>query len=122
MSQSNQVPFARVAAFLILAAVLSPASRSAEGGTLQVWDCENLSRVVVRLSPEAAELRLPNRVVTLPRIAGAEERYSQGDVTFWNGRTYARIEESGSSDICRSNPTEVAWEDARLRGIEIRAA
>ena len=70
---------------------------------MQVWDCETLSRVVARVSPEAVELRLPNRVVTLPRAADKlQERYSQDGLTFWSGRDYARIEEAGVTQICRN--------------------
>ena len=89
----------------------------------EVFDCENLIRVVARLVPQAVELRLPNRTVTLTRSGDpSEDRYSGGGVTFWDGRTYARIEEPGETYVCRNSPAEVAWEDARSRGIEVRAA
>lgn len=92
-------------------------------GKMQVFDCEHLSRVVVRFSPQAVSLRLSNRNATLPRsVAASGERYSDGSATFWNAGSYARIEEPAGTYFCRNSPTEVGWEDARSRGIEVRAA
>src|SRR5205823_5120859 len=73
--------------------------------------------------PEGVALQLPGRTVTLPRTGQApEERYSDGNVTFSSGGIYARIEEPDGTYICRDKPSEVPWEEARARGIEVRAA
>src|ERR1044071_5105367 len=99
------------------------AATSSPKGRIEVFDCENMSRIVVRYLPEGVELRLPDRTVPLARTAGADQKLYNGDgVTFWTAGNYASIEEPGGTYICRSAPNEIDWEDARLRGIELRAA
>jgi len=118
------------ARFLMLAVVLVPATgivhaASAPAGPvpMQVFNCENLSQVVVRYLPDAVDLRLPNRVLILPRSADpSEQRYSANGVTFWNAGNYASIEGPDGKYVCRNSPAEVAWEEARSRGIDVRAA
>jgi uncharacterized lipoprotein YbaY/membrane-bound inhibitor of C-type lysozyme len=100
---------------------LTPPS-SAKAKTL-VFDCDDLSRAVARVSPLVMELTLPSGKATLTRGVGvSQEPYSDGRVTFWTAGNYARIDEPDGTHICRSVPTEEAWEDARSRGIDVRAA
>jgi uncharacterized lipoprotein YbaY/membrane-bound inhibitor of C-type lysozyme len=113
--------------FLLFAALVMSSGEAlaapAADGTMRVFDCENLSRVVARFSTQAVNVRLAGGNAMLPRSASAsEERYSDGRITFWNAGDFAQIDEPGGTSICRSNSDEVAWEDARWRGIEIRAA
>src|SRR4051794_25918100 len=68
---------------------------------LKVFDCETLSRVIVRQLPMAVELRMPSGNVTLPKVGDTtEERYSQGNVTFWESGNYAHLKEPAGTYLC----------------------
>jgi hypothetical protein len=96
---------------------------AAKSGDLLVYYCQNLSLVTVRVLPKGVEVATANRRVMLtetpqPSVA----RFSDGSVTLSELGELVRLEEPGSVSWCRIDLVEVPWQDARLRGIDFRAA
>jgi hypothetical protein len=92
-------------------------------GDLLVYYCQNLSLVTVRVLPKRVEVTTANRKVTLPETTQPSlARFSDGSVTLSELGELVRLEEPGSVSWCRIDPVEVPWQDARLRGVDFRAA
>lgn len=64
-----------------------------------VFDCENGYSFTVRFKEEKeAELSLPDKTVTLPRvISGSGARYAEGDMVFWTKGEWALLETGSKS-------------------------
>ena len=123
-------PLRRIAvANLLLGLLIAPNAfagsqqAAAKDGDVLVYYCHNLSIVTVRVFPKRVEIETEARKATLAEITPASPvRYSNGSMTLSNLTELVRLEEPGAVYFCRSLPTEVAWQEARFRGIEFRAA
>ena len=62
--------------------------------------------------------------LTLPRIpAGDGVKYTDGSDLFWTKGNEALLEaDDHAHHGCRSKPSGAVWEEARLRGVDFRAA
>ena len=123
-------PLRRIAvANLLLGLLITPNAfagsqqAAAKDGDVLVYYCHNLSIVTVRVFPKRVEIETEARKATLAETTPASPvRYSNGSMTLSNLTELVRLEEPGAVYFCRSLPTEVAWQEARFRGIEFRAA
>jgi heat shock protein HslJ/uncharacterized membrane protein len=71
---------------------------------------------------EAIDLILPAGRRRLPRVPTASgERYAEGGVSFWSKGREAALELDGRTYACSENRPRSIIEDARLRGVELRA-
>jgi putative lipoprotein len=90
---------------------------------LMVYYCQNLAVLTVRVFPKRVEVTGATRKATLAEmVPPSPVQYSDGTATLSGLDEYVRFEEPGVSYWCRSMPVEVPWQQARLRGIEFRAA
>ena len=88
-----------------------------------MYYCQNLALVTVRVLPKRVEVTTPNRKIMLTETTQpSTARFSDGSVTLSELGELVRLEEPGSVSWCRIDPVEVPWQDARLRGIDFRAA
>lgn len=95
----------------------------AKEGDLLVYYCQNLAVVTVRVLPRRVEVVMANRKTTLAEVPQpAPARFSDGTVTLSDLGELVRLEEPGAVYWCRVEPVEVPWQDARLRGVDFRAA
>lgn len=96
---------------------------TAKDGDLLVYYCQNLAILTVRVFPKRVEVTTANRKATLIESAQPSTvRFSDGSVTLSDLGELVRLEEPGAVYWCRIEPVEVPWQDARLRGIDFRAA
>ena len=113
-------------AVVALAGASSAASRQAapaKDGELRVYYCQNLALMTVRVLPKRVEVTTASRTTTLTENASTSQtRYSNGAFTLSGLDDLVRYEEPGAIYWCRVEPAEVPWQDARLRGIDFRAA
>jgi uncharacterized membrane protein len=113
---------------------LTTACRSSEPTTApaplaaHVFDCDSGSRFVLARvvesaqSGEAVDLILPDRRVRLPRVVAASGvHYTAGGVSVWNKGREATLEIDGRVSRCIENRRRSLAEDARARGVELRA-
>ena len=92
-------------------------------GDLLVYYCQNLALVTVRVLPKRVEVITPNRRIMLTETTQpSPARFTDGSVTLSELGELVRLEEPGAVSWCRIDPVEVPWQDARLRGIDFRAA
>jgi putative lipoprotein len=71
---------------------------------------------------EAIDLMLPDGRRRLPRVPTASgERYAGGGVSFWSKGREATLELDGRAHACTENRRRSIIEDARRRGVELRA-
>ena len=92
-------------------------------GDLLVYYCQNLSLVTVRVFPKRVEVTTADRKVMLTELPQPSvARFGNGSVTLSELGELVRLEEPGSVSWCRIDTVEVPWQDARLRGIDFRAA
>jgi hypothetical protein len=94
-------------------------------GDLLVYYCQNLALLTVRVLPKRVEVTTPNRKVTLTETTQPSTptvRFSDGSATLSELGELVRYQEPGAIFWCRVEPVEVPWQDARLRGIDFRAA
>ena len=92
-------------------------------GDLLVYYCQNLSLLTIRVLPKRVEVTTASRKATLAENAQpSQARYSNGSATLSELGDLVRFEEPGAIYWCRIEPAEVPWQDARLRGIDFRAA
>jgi hypothetical protein len=115
------------ASFVLVALTGGPAigrSQQAEkDGALQVYYCQNLAILTVRVFPKRVEVVTASRKATLTETAQpSAAQYSDGSVTLSGLGEIIRVEEPGAVSWCRSAPVEIPWQEARLRGIDFRAA
>ncbi len=96
---------------------------SPKDGDLLVYYCQNLALLTVRVFPKRVEVTTANRKATLTEAAQpSPARFSDGSATLSDLGELVRFEEPGAVYWCRIEPEEVPWQDARLRGIDFRAA
>lgn len=92
-------------------------------GDVLVYYCQNLALVTVRVLPKRVEVLMANRKASLAEVPQpAPARFSDGTMTLSDLGELVRLEEPGAVYWCRSEPVEVPWQEAKLRGIEFRAA
>jgi len=104
-------------------AVAGSQQPDAKDGDVLVYYCHNLSIVTVRVFPKRVEVETEARKATLAETTPASPvRFSNGTMTLSGLGQQVRLEEPGAVYFCRSLPSEVAWQEARFRGIEFRAA
>jgi uncharacterized membrane protein len=108
---------------VMLAACVTAAAHGAAGQTRTlVYECQNLSRVVVRIGVESVEVSLPGEApAVLPLVDSHPVRYANASMTISGLEEYVRIDGPPGHLVCRSAPSEVPWEEARARGVEFRA-
>jgi hypothetical protein len=103
-----------------LASAQQPAPKD---GDLLVYYCQNLALLTVRVFPKRVEVTTANRKATLTETAQpSPARFSDGTATLSDLGELVRFEEPGAVYWCRIEPVEVPWQDAKLRGIDFRAA
>jgi heat shock protein HslJ/uncharacterized membrane protein len=93
-----------------------------------VFDCADGPSIVALSQPEGAgrgetiDLVLPDGRRRLPRVPTASgERYAERGVSFWRKGREATLELDGRTHACTENRRRSITEDARLRGVELRA-
>jgi len=85
------------------------------------YSCNGID-VVARIAPSGLELYLPDRRVVLPPDASAPGTFAEGGVRFVLRREQADLEFGGTSySPCALDAQQSRWDDARLRGISLRA-
>lgn len=87
-----------------------------------VYECNGL-RFTARTGPGEIALWLPDRYVVLPQVRAASgARYEDGGVLFWSKGDGALLTVDGQAfEGCRLLEAEAPWEDARRRGVDLRA-
>jgi hypothetical protein len=101
----------------------SPQQVSAKDGDLLVYYCQNLALLTVRVFPKRVEVTTANRKAMLTETAQpSPARFSDGSATLSDLGELVRFEEPGAVYWCRIEPVEVPWQDAKLRGVDFRAA
>lgn len=87
------------------------------------FECTGLA-FTARHDPRGLFLFMPSETVLLaesPSASGA--RYSDGRTTFWSKGEQAVLEAGGRTyGDCRNNRVRAVWEDAKLNGVDFRAA
>jgi len=88
-----------------------------------VFECPNKERFTVRFENNNALLFLPMGFVTIPRVQSVSgAKYSDGKTTVWHRGEQAIVNLGGKPmGNCINNSKEVAWERARLDGVNLRA-
>ncbi len=89
-----------------------------------VYDCAGGLHFVARQTGANLELILPGGPQQLRRIPSASGVvYRNSGVEFWSRGEEARLNVAGQLQRqCRSDRVAAIWEDARLRGVDFRAA
>jgi putative lipoprotein len=91
------------------------------------FDCADGPGIVLRNAEgagrgEAIDLILPGSRRRLPRVSTASgERYEERGVSVWSKGREATLELDGRTYTCVENRRRSITEDARLRGVELRA-
>ena len=114
---------------------LATACRSAEPTTApaplaaHVFECDGGSRFVLARADgsapagEAVDLILPDRRIRLPRVVAASGvHYAAGGVSVWTKGRDGTLELDGRVSRCVENRRRSIAEDARARGVELRAS
>ena len=91
-----------------------------------VFDCDGGYRLVATFAPGTAgklQLELPGAAQTLLPVAAASgARYFADGIEFWNKGPNASVTIDGQAPRqCRTNPSATIWENARRRGVLLRA-
>ena len=89
--------------------------------TTLVYAC-NGYEFVARLGPGEMALWLPERYVILSQVRSASGTlYEENDISFWSKGEEAMLTVEGQDyQNCHLLPEQVAWEDARRRGVDFR--
>ncbi len=105
----------------------SPAEAGADptrhtGQTL-VYECGMGEDFIIRTGPGEVALWTEDRYLVLSQVrSGSGSKFQEGDVVFWSKGEEAMLD---MGDVryrdCRPNPRRVPWEDARRRGVDLRA-
>jgi Uncharacterized protein conserved in bacteria len=113
---------APIAVALVIATTTPGGASAAQPRTL-VYDCQNLATVTVRVYPDSVEVRSAGESpIVLPLVDTSPVRYANDTTTLSGLTEYVRIDGPLGHLVCRSAPAEGPWEEARLRGIDFRAA
>lgn len=91
-----------------------------------VFDCDGGYRLVATFAPGTEgklQLELPGAAQTLlPVPAASGARYFADGIEFWNKGPEASVTIDGQAPRqCRTNPSATIWENARRRGVLLRA-
>jgi putative lipoprotein len=119
-----QIVLTRPLAFLFAALLFGCVTeQEPEPAPLQAYVCDGV-RFAVREEGDAVRLYLPQLVTVLPRVPAASgARYSDGAIAFWSKGEDAMLQTRAVTfSQCRLNAAEVEWEEARIRGVDFRAA
>lgn len=89
-----------------------------------VFQCQDGSSFPVRIERDKALIYLPVGVVSVPRVATASgAKYTDGKTSIWHRGKDALVQLGGKAyGVCINNPREVPWEEAKLNGVDFRAA
>lgn len=89
-----------------------------------VFQCQDKSSFTVRFEDDKASIFLPVGTVVVPRVpAVSGAKYSEDKTSIWRQGETALVQLGGKAyGSCANNPNEVAWEHARLNGVDFRAA
>ena len=77
--------------------------------------------VTVRGDRAGVEVSSTGPRLFLPSVDATASRYSDGTTTLTMRDEAIRLEGPAGNVVCRSAPGEMPWEEARLRGVEVRA-
>ena len=127
-----------VAVMLFLTACMAEESPSSHGeqasetkpsfppvrpGHTFVYDCNDGSRITVRIESDKAWLFLQSGTISLPHVKAASgAKYSDGATVYWTKGESAVMERPGHPRLeCINNRAKAIWEDAKLRGADFRA-
>lgn len=101
-----------------------PAERTSLAGTTRAYQCDDGYRFVARFEPERVWLFVGQRTQSLPQIPSTSGiHYTDGRHTFRDRNGEASVETPGESHArCVNRPAAVPWEEARLNGVDFRAA
>ena len=104
-----------------LAGCLAPQSR--EAAPLTAYVCDGI-RFAARAEGDGIRLYLPDREAHLQRRASASgARYGDATLAFWSRGEDAVLQTRAVTySQCRANAAEAPWQEARIRGVEFRAA
>lgn len=93
-----------------------------ETGRTLVYECD-AGDFIVRTGPGEIALWLEDRYRVLSQVRSASgTRYAEGDIVFWSKGDEAMLDVGDARyRNCSPNPRRVPWEDARRRGIDLRA-
>ena len=96
---------------------------SPKDGDVLVYYCHNLSMLTVRVRPKGVEVTTADRTVELAENSPPSPvRFSAGGVMLSGLGELIRFEDPGAVLWCRIEPVEVPWQEAKLRGVDFRAA
>jgi hypothetical protein len=107
--------------FWLLAAIARTEMIGPDHHATMVYHCDNLSTVIVRSTAAAMEVSSDGTRAILPLVDPRTSRYSNGTTTLTVLYEAIRLDGPAGNVVCLSAPGEVPWEDARRRGIEVRA-
>ena len=101
-----------------------PAERVSLAGSTHAYRCDGGYRFVARFEPERVWLFVDDRTLSLPQIPSTSGvHFTDGKFTFRERNGQASTEAPGESHAgCVNQPAAVPWEEARLRGVDFRAA
>lgn len=122
----RRIPAAAASIALLAAACLPRTTPAPDLRTsvTTVYACAGDYRFSAHEIGSVATLRLPTTTIALPR-AGSESgtRYASGDTVFWHrGETATLTIDGRSRTDCRGEVAETPWDEARLLGVDYRAA
>ena len=120
-------PCTVLAATILIAMELAcsrPAERVSLAGSTHAYRCDGGYRFVARFEPERVWLFIGDRTLSLPQIPSTSGvHFTDGKFTFRERNGQASTEAPGESHAgCVNEPAAVPWEEARLRGVDFRAA
>ena len=96
---------------------------SPKDGDVLVYNCHNLSMLTVRVRPKGVEVTTADRTVELTENSPpSPARFSAGGAMLSGLGELIRFEDPGAVLWCRIEPVEVPWQEAKLRGVDFRAA
>lgn len=113
-------------AILALICVSFPGAVAASGllpqGAVFVYDCDNLATIAGRLYGDRLEVWGTGLApFVLSKTGEDPATYADPTVTVTMNAEYLRMTGPMGKAMCRSNPAEAPWQEAKLRGVEFRA-
>ncbi len=87
-----------------------------------VYECDT-GDFILRTGPGEVAIWLEDQYRVLSQVRSASgAKYEEGDMVFWSKGEEAMLDAAGIYyRNCSPNPRRVPWEDARRRGIDLRA-